>query len=110
MIPNRLGKVKSPKACMALANKKGFNVVGLQNNGTCWAGNFSVYDKLKNATRSCKRLGISWANKVYVKSYQYKGCYKDNASRVIPNFLGDVSSVRACKLLAYANQFDTFGV
>jgi hypothetical protein len=95
---------------MRLAIQKGYNVFGLQYYGECWAGSFSKYDLLKKTTSTCENLGISWANQVYVKPYQYKGCYKDNSSRMIPNLLGNVSSVSACKLLAYANKYDTFGV
>jgi hypothetical protein len=52
-----------------------------------------------------------WSNSVYVKEgFEYKGCFKDNHSKMVPKFLKVVNSVEACKDLAIKGKFDTFSL
>jgi len=37
------------------------------------------------------------SNTSIAREYKYKGCFGDEANRVIPNFLGHLGSVNACK-------------
>ena len=113
-IPNYLGEVKTREECQRLADSKGFNTIGLQFYSQCFAGKSPAYERLGAAT-NCGTMGTAWTNNVYVKGerkdeYHYKGCFKDNGTRMVPNFLGNVASVDACKDLAIKGKFDTFSL
>jgi hypothetical protein len=43
-------------------------------------------------------------------TWEYKGCFKDNGTRMIPILAGKVTSVDACKELALKGKFDTFSL
>lgn len=45
-----------------------------------------------------------------VAQWEYKGCFKDNGNRMVPSFVGKVTSVDACKELAVKGKFDTFSL
>jgi hypothetical protein len=82
-LPNYLGEVSNLDQCKQLATSKGHNVLGLQFFSQCWAGTFSSYSKFGAAT-GCPSMGNAWTNQIYVKPYSYKGCYKDNETRMVP--------------------------
>jgi len=87
-----------------MAVERGYNTIGLQNYGECWADKSPVYDKLGPA-QNCQSMGTYMSNIVWVKTekkvdYIYLGCFKDDETRLIPNFLGRVTSILECKNLA----------
>ncbi len=87
-IPNYLGDVKTKEECQKLADAKGFNTIGLQHWYQCFAANFPAYGRL-GAASGCGTMGTAWTNNVYVKFvkkavFEYKGCFKDNAARMVP--------------------------
>ena len=97
-----------------MAYEKGYNTVGLQNYGECWADSSPAYDKL-GAAQNCGILGTEQTNVVWVKTeqileYKYMGCYKDDKSKLIPNFLGKVTSPDECRKLAIKASYDTFSL
>jgi hypothetical protein len=55
-------------------------------------------------------MGNAWTNQIYVKPYSYKGCYKDNESRMVPQYTGDVTSLAACKAKAFSLKMNTFSL
>lgn len=116
-IPNYLGEVRTKEECAKMAEAKGFNTFGLQYYSQCFGGKSSPYNRLGAAT-NCGTMGTAWTNNVYVKKeepartpeWKYKGCYKDDPARMVPNYLGDVRSVQACKDLAIKGKYDTFSL
>ena len=77
---------------------KGHEVFGLQNKGECWTGKADTkFDKHSRAINGCRELlGCSLMNIVYKKKewyqvgeWRYKGCFKDDTKRSIPELLLD---------------------
>ncbi len=110
-IANYLGEVKTKEDCQKLAEAKGFNTFGLQFYSQCFGGSNSNYTRLGAAT-NCGTMGTAWTNNVYVKveGYKYRGCFKDNNTRMVPIFKGMVTSVDGCKKIAIDGKFDTFSL
>jgi hypothetical protein len=54
------------------------------------------------AAQNCGILGTRFTNVVWVKNekileFKYIGCYKDDKSRLIPNFLGKIIFPDECR-------------
>jgi hypothetical protein len=95
-----------PKKCFKLAMDGGYQFVGMQYRGECWAGNsVGKYGKRPDTecNMRCKKdnsriCGAGWRNsvfklvvteKAYVPLYgeTQEGCYKDSGRRDLPNLL-----------------------
>jgi len=127
-LSNFIGNVDSVQSCIDSGILLGYKYVGLQWNTECYGGDsgYDIYEKYSNTQCSfeCKRNGEStvnvqcgggWTNAVYKTSFDktnlnYIGCYEDNTSRTLPNFLGDVDSVKSCIDLGISNNFNFVGV
>ena len=51
-----------------------------------------------------------WANIPNVMGYEYQGCWGDDGSRTLPNYLGQVSTKEQCAQKAKDNTFNAFGL
>ena len=45
-----------------------------------------------------------------IQNWELKGCFKDDNTRVIPHYLGLVSSKEECQKLAEAKDYNTIGL
>jgi len=63
-LPHYLGNVQYIEQCVAKAKEKGFNTVGIQYFGQCWAGNNSDWNKYGLAG-CCEGMGGAWTNQIY---------------------------------------------
>ena len=124
-IPNYQGNVQSIDQCRQIAEVKGQNVFGVQNEGQCFTGNDTANNESQeygSYNGECDLLGSSMANQVYKYqpsnnsqqqasgNYVYKGCYNDSGNRVIPTFRGMVSTIDQCQQIASQNAENVFGV
>lgn len=118
-IPNYTGDVRTADACRAKAEASGHDVFGLQYGGQCFTAKLdTAFDKYgKGPAAECKSaLGGTWTNMVFKKKifadgeWAYKGCFKDNSARTIPNYLGEVKTKEECWKLADAKGFNTIGL
>jgi hypothetical protein len=97
------------KECEALAKAAGDNIFGLQYYRECWSGKDVPYDRM-GAASNCPPNGGGCTQQVYKTSEGesgeaapnpgYVGCYKDNGSRMIPTYRGNVQNKDACAALA----------
>ena len=60
-------------------------------------------------------LGTKMTNIIWVKTdkkieFKYMGCYKADSTKLIPHYLGNVTSTYECKNLAIKARFDTFAL
>ena len=114
-IPTWQQKVSSVGQCAEIAKSKNQNVFGVQSGDECWTSN-DEQEAIKYGTASsCSTLGGNWKNQVYVKvdpvlKYEYKGCYKDENSRAIPERQKNVSSIDECARIAESKNKKVFGV
>lgn len=88
------------KECEALAKQAGDNVFGLQYYKECWSGKDPAYDRM-GAAQNCPPNGGGCTQQVYKiggssSTPGYQGCFKDNGSRMIPKFHGNVSKKEDC--------------
>ena len=118
-IPNYGGFVRTVDICREIAEANNHDVFGLQDWGNCWTGKSDVaFDRYgKGPANECKSpKGGSWTNMVYKKKisgegeWAFRGCFKDNKDRTIPNYLGKVRTIGQCQDLADAKSFNTFGL
>lgn len=84
-IPNLLANTNTIKECVNLAKSKGYNTIGYQYHGQCWAGNdsdFAKYGKQTNTT-ACNELdpGAS-TNIVYQQNLPPKPRYCNKFANV----------------------------
>ncbi len=118
-IPNFAGNVKTADECRVKAHALDHDVFGLQYGGQCFTGKLdTAFDKYgKGPAAQCNNpLGGTWTNMVYKKNkfaeeeWTYKGCFKDNSARTIPNYLGEVKTKEECQKLADSKGFNTIGL
>ena len=67
VIPNQLGVVTDVQSCENMALNAGYNIIGLQAGGQCFAGNNLDY-AVAGPVDSCPPLGGDWTNQVYTYS------------------------------------------
>ena len=86
-IPNYLGEVWAKEECQKMAEERGFNTFGIQNLNHCFVGKSPAYDKF-GPTSDCDKGGFFRMSVYAITSgYRYKGCFKDDGSRLIPKYL-----------------------
>jgi hypothetical protein len=117
-LPNRRGNVSSVEECKNRAISGGDSIFGVQYYGECWTGNdYNRAIRYGQNYGNCGNLGTSWNNKIYVNGppssingYNYKGCYNDNSTRMIPNQQKNVSSIQECADIAKNLNSNVFGL
>jgi len=57
-----------------------------------------------------KLSNIFWVKADKNIEFKYMGCFKDDTTRLIQHFLGNVTSTDECRTLAIKENFDTFGL
>ncbi len=62
-------KVLTVDSCRTFALRNGYNTFALRNDGECWLGNNTPYDRLGLETdpAKCPPLGGPWTNQVYLR-------------------------------------------
>lgn len=65
VLPNSLGVFTSVIDCQIAASRAGYNVIGIQANGQCWAGSNIEYMTLGPATGCTNVLGCDWVNHIF---------------------------------------------
>jgi hypothetical protein len=63
-LTTRLANTASTEECIANAKAQGFNTIGRQYFGECWAGNNSDWNKYGRAG-CCEPMGGAWTNQIY---------------------------------------------
>ncbi len=73
-LPTRLPNTNSTEECIRMAKDRGFNAVGRQYFGECWAGYGGYHERVGRAG-CCETNGGAWTNQVYTMSDHRQGSF-----------------------------------